>query len=150
MRVNNFEQLASMSIKRIWGHHPNCTLSDGTDRSSQPNNIDQLQGKGMFSEAFVILFTGVCLRGYLPSGGWFASGVRGLHPGDLSPWVGWGCLPTHLVLTSSGGHCTGWFASYWNAFVFKYTLWLVCLVLFEKWQTKLLYFISSDVDGLWK
>ena len=32
---------------------------------------------------------------------------------------GEGGLPNFPVLTSSGGHCSGRYASYWNAFLFN-------------------------------
>ena len=51
------------------------------------------QGKVMFSEACVIHSV--------------HRGVRAEPPGG-SP----------LVLTSSGGHCSSWYASYWNVFLF--------------------------------
>ena len=38
----------------------------------------------------------------------------GLHPGGLPGR--WG-LPNHLVLTSSGGHCSSRYASHWNTFL---------------------------------
>ena len=54
-------------------------------------------GKVMFSEASVILFTGG-----RPT--WGVVWLGGLHG-----------TPPPPVVTCSGGHCTGWYASYWNA-----------------------------------
>ena len=39
-------------------------------------------------------------QGGLPQGGWSASGGQ-----------------TPLIMTSSGDHCSGWYASYWNVFL---------------------------------
>ena len=60
----------------------------------------------MFSEASVShsVHKGVCLWGLPP--GMSAFSGRSAY-GDL-----------HAVLTSSGGHCSGRYASYWNAFLF--------------------------------
>ena len=103
----------------------------------------QRQGKVMFSEACVILFTvgmGTCIQRGLHLGGLHPGG-GGLHPKgevcihgmgvciqevciggiDRPPWI---CLRREgvsadpLVVTSSGGHCSGRYASYWNAFLF--------------------------------
>ena len=63
----------------------------------------------MFSEASAILFTGrreVCLQE--------RRGGGGLPLVDLPL----GGLLIPLVLTSSGGHCSGQYASYWSAFFF--------------------------------
>ena len=65
------------------------------------------QGRVVFSEASAILFKGrreVCLQG---KGG-------GTPLVDLPL----GGLLVPLVLTSSGGHCSGQYASYWSAFFF--------------------------------
>ena len=67
------------------------------------------QGKVMFSEASVILSTG---RGMVSLSVWYhvPSRMGGLP--QVGEWV------TPLVLTSSGGHCSGRYVSYWNAFLF--------------------------------
>ena len=94
------------------------------------------QGKGMFSEVSVshsvhqgegcirgICIWGVCIQGCLHPGWSAYRGTclqRGMHPGDMHPeslhLVG---LTNHPILTSSGGHSTGRYASYWNAFLFQ-------------------------------
>ena len=104
----------------------------------------RLQGKVMFSEACVILFTG---SGGLHPGGWgSASRERGVYiqgvciqgglvsasngrfgrpPGSASGGRGVGQIPS--VVTYSGGHCSSQYASYWNAFFFFL---IVCLFVF--------------------
>ena len=67
------------------------------------------QVKVMFSEASVILSTG---RGMVSLSVWYHVPSR---MGGL-PQVGEWVIP--LVLTSSGEHCSGRYASYWNAFLF--------------------------------
>ena len=88
----------------------------------------------MFSHVSVILFTGgwVCLvpgplweSGYawsrsIPRGGW----VYLVHPSECTP-TGRYIPPrryTTLVLTYSGGHRSGRYASYWNTFLLVYVI----------------------------
>ena len=69
----------------------------------------------MFSEASVILSTGGCmmsLHAWLP-GPMFLPGVWWKGSKGSSEVKG----QAPLVLTSSGGHCSGRYASYWNAFL---------------------------------
>ena len=76
------------------------------------------QGKVMFSEASLILFTREGDQGEFTREGdqgemvciWWVciQGEKGLHAGGL------GRPP---VVTSRGGHCSGLYASYWNAFL---------------------------------
>ena len=74
-----------------------------------------------------------CIQGGLHPGGsasrdvcigGSASTVKGMHLGGLHPDGLWGdthCLPwgdwQTPLMTSSGGHCSGRYASYWNAFL---------------------------------
>ena len=71
------------------------------------------QAKVMFSEIWVILFKG---GGESPSPWTETPRAETPHsgqrpPGGRHPWV----------LTSSGGHCSGGYASYWNAFLLLFT-----------------------------
>ena len=46
--------------------------------------------------------------------------LEGDAPGrNMKPDRKWHHTPLLLVLTSSGGHCSGQYAPYWNAFLFK-------------------------------
>ena len=87
----------------------------------------QPQGKATFSEASVILFTGEGRQTLpprqTPSQDRTHPKLEADPPGGRFPWKGHGTrqevtLYTSLVLTSSGGHCCGRYASYWNEFLF--------------------------------
>ena len=79
----------------------------------------------MFLQVSVILFTGGCLvpGGSGPGGSgprgcllWGVPGPRGcLVLGGL---VLGGCSGGCLMETPLDGYCCGWYASYWNAFLF--------------------------------
>ena len=60
----------------------------------------------------------------------------GLHPRGLHPWGRGG--PNPLVLTSSGGHYSGRYASYWNAFL--------CIYNFKLINFTLINFKVVDID----
>ena len=112
------------------------------------------QGKVMFSEASVILSTGVCdvpsslaAWSHVLSKGSLSRGEKGVfvHRGEPLDWYPvvedegggslskgvWGLCPEGGPpgLTSSGGHCSDWYASYWNASLLGIVIgWLrICL-----------------------
>ena len=90
-------------------------------------------GKVMFSQASVILFTGGCLPqcilGYTPQAGtppWASTAPwagtppgQAHHAGQVHTQAG-----THPPnrYTLHDGHCSRWYASYWNAFLFQLCL----------------------------
>ena len=135
----------------------------------------QPQGKVMFSEASVshsVQGGCVCLegRGCLPTGRrvvYRGSTYRGLYQGDVclrgdsayrggSASRGWSAQHPH-VLTSTGGHCSGWYASYQNTFLFvNVSLFFDKIVkfvdlLWSQCQFKTLlqatFFLRTKVDG---
>ena len=82
-------------------------------------------------------------RGGLPSGGGrsVSRGVclweGGLLPGGLAP----GEVGTQPVLTSSGGHCSSRYASYWNAFLFD-----IFVLAGQTWVMTIMHLIQHAKD----
>ena len=99
----------------------------------------------MFSEAFV------CSRGGADRH------PRG-RPQSLwreTPWMENPYLldgtPPHPVMTASGNHCSGWYGSYWNAFLLKdIFIWKCFLALVESTWWLLLAFFPQNFGMLWE
>ena len=97
----------------------------------------------MFSEAFV------CSRGARQTApGETPIPLEG-DPLDGEPLPpGWN--PPHPVMTASGNHCSGWYGSYWNAFLLKdIFIWKCFLALVESTWWLLLAFFPQNFGRLW-
>ena len=68
------------------------------------------------------------LQAHTQGGGWgvWLGGSPGPHPGGVQAHA-WGVYPRHALRQTypqADGHCCGWYASYWNAFLWQLQLWL--------------------------